>query len=118
MIKILFNILGTLALIVGIIGLFVPLLPTTPFLLLAVACYLRGSERMYRWMLENRYFGETLARYREGGGVPRRTKIIAVSSLWVSLSVSAWLIPLWWVRAFLLACGMAVTFYLVWVVPG
>jgi len=112
LIRILFNIVGTLAVILGLIGIFVPLLPTTPFLLLASACYMRGSERMARWMVTNRLFGRYLRDFQHGMGIPLKTKIWALTVLWVSLGISAWVIPLPWVRPFLLVPGIGVTIYL------
>ena len=87
-IRFLWNIAGTVFLVIGLIGIPLPVLPTTPFLLLAAACYLRGSERMYRWMLTNRYFGAYLADYRAGMGIPKRTKAYAITVLWVAIGVS------------------------------
>ena len=80
---------GTFFLSLGIVGIAIPLLPTTPFLLLAAACYLRGSERMYKWMLTNRYFGPYLSNYRQGRGIPWRVKIATVSLLWIVIGFSA-----------------------------
>jgi uncharacterized membrane protein YbaN (DUF454 family) len=87
--KLLWNAAGTLFLSLGIIGIAIPLLPTTPFLLLAAACYLRGSARMYRWMLTNKYFGEYLRDYRTGRGMPLKLKIVTVSLLWTVIALSA-----------------------------
>lgn len=112
MIKILFNIAGTVALALAILGIFLPLLPTTPFLLLASACYLRGSERLHRWLMRNRVFGPYLANLHNGNGIPLRAKIVAMIFLWTSLAVSAWFIPFPWVRLFLLIPGIGVTTYL------
>src|SRR3546814_17415146 len=70
-IKTLFNIAGTLALVLAVMGLFLPLLPTTPFLLLASACYVRGSERMHRWLLGHRILGPYLIGIQTGRGIPR-----------------------------------------------
>jgi len=87
--KLLWNAAGTFFLCLGIIGIAIPLLPTTPFLLLAAACYLRGSARMYRWMLTNKYFGKYLNDYRAGRGMPLKLKVMTVSLLWAVIALSA-----------------------------
>jgi hypothetical protein len=80
--------MGTLFLIIGLIGIAVPLLPTTPFLLLAAACYLRGSRRMYHWLLGNRIFGKYLRDYYEKRGVSIKVKIGTMVSLWCVIGIS------------------------------
>lgn len=110
--KTLYNIAGTLALLLGIVGLFLPLLPTTPFLLLASACYMRGSERMHLWLMNQPHLGPYLRSYQQGRGIPLRAKITALALMWTSLTVSMWIIPLTWVRVLLLVSGVAVTIYL------
>jgi uncharacterized membrane protein YbaN (DUF454 family) len=80
---------GTLATAIGIIGILVPLLPTTPLLLLAAACYLRSSERFYRWLLGNRLFGSYIADYLAGRGMPLKTKIYTLLLLWLTIGLSA-----------------------------
>ena len=112
MLKILFAIAGTLALLLAILGIFLPLLPTTPFLLLASACYLRGSERMHRWLLGNRIFGPYLDNLQAGRGIPLRGKIIALTLMWISLAISAWYMPVPWALPLLLISGIGVTIYL------
>jgi len=87
--KFLWNAAGTLFLSLGIVGIAIPLLPTTPFLLLAAACYYRGSPRMHRWMQTNRYFGEYLRDYQEGRGMPWKAKAVTVSLLWAVIGFSA-----------------------------
>ena len=105
---------GMLALAAGVIGVVVPVMPTTPFLLLATACFLRGSERMHDWMLTNRWFGDYLRHYREGRGIPVRTKVGAIALLWVSIGVSATLfVGSWIVRAVLLLVAVVVTVHIV-----
>ncbi len=77
--------LGTLATGLGFVGIFVPVLPTTAFLLLAAWCYVRSSERFYNWLLGNRMFGKYLTSYLEGRGVPMKTKILSLSLLWITI---------------------------------
>lgn len=110
--RVLLVVAGTLFVALGLVGIVLPVLPTTPFLLLAAACYVRSSSRLYRWLLTNRFFGEYIRRYRDGEGIPLATKIWAISLLWLSLGSSALLaVParLWWVRLILLVIGLGVT---------
>jgi len=96
----------------GVIGVVVPVLPTTPFLLLAAACFLRSSNRLHRWLLGNRAFGEYLRRYREGQGLSLVSRITTLALLWVTLAVSAFVaVPerMRWVRILLLVVGIGVT---------
>ena len=110
--KTLYNIAGTIALLLGIVGIFLPLLPTTPFLLLASACYMRGSDRMYQWLMNQRHLGPYLQNFQAGRGIPLRAKITALAIMWTSLTVSIWFVPLVWVRFLLLLPGIGVTIYL------
>ena len=80
---------GTFLLALGAIGIFLPILPTTPFLLLSAACYLRSSERMHKWLLNNRWFGNYVRNYQEGKGIPLKTKVLAMTVLWVAILYSA-----------------------------
>ena len=82
-------IIGTLALVLGAIGLFLPVLPTTPFVILAAACYLRSSKRMHAWILQSRLFGETIENFQAGRGLKRATKIRALVLMWATISISA-----------------------------
>ncbi|MBN2048889.1 MAG: YbaN family protein [Spirochaetales bacterium] len=114
--RVLLTLAGTVFVALGVLGALLPVLPTTPFLLLAAACYLRSSARLYRRLLNNRIFGEHLRRYRAGEGLPRAFKIWTVALLWTTLSASAFFaVParLWWVRLLLLAVGIGVTIHLV-----
>jgi uncharacterized membrane protein YbaN (DUF454 family) len=86
--KILLMIAGTLAAMMGIIGIFVPVLPTTPFLLLAAYCYARSSQKLYRLLLNNRFFGNFLRNYLEGRGMSLKYKVFTVLSLWLVLGVT------------------------------
>jgi len=105
---------GTLFVGVGTLGIFLPLLPTTPFLLLAAACYARGSKRFYNWLLGNRWFGNYIKDYRERKGIPFKTKILSISLLWVTIGYSAVFvasIPL--VRAILIGIAIGVTIHII-----
>jgi uncharacterized membrane protein YbaN (DUF454 family) len=85
----LFILAGTFFLVLGGVGIVLPILPTTPFLLLAAACYYKGSERMHRWMLNNRWFGGYIRNYKEGRGISLRAKVLTLSLLWVVMGYSA-----------------------------
>ncbi len=107
---------GTLFVGLGVLGIVLPVLPTTPFLLLAAACYLRSSSRLYRWLHTNRWFGKYLRWYRDGEGIPLASKIVSISLLWLSLGSSAlFAVPerLWWVKLILGVIGLGVTIHLV-----
>jgi uncharacterized membrane protein YbaN (DUF454 family) len=107
---------GTLSLTLGAVGVFVPVMPTTPFLLLSAACYARSSPRMHDWLHDNRLFGKHLRRYRAGLGLPLHSVIFTLILLWLSLGTSAfYLVPphLDWVRWLLLLVGLGVTAHLV-----
>jgi len=87
-VRIILFIAGSISLFFGIIGIFLPILPTTPFLLLTAACFMRSSERMYNWLLNNRWFGEYIKNYQAGRGIPLKTKIIAILTLWITILIS------------------------------
>ena len=86
--RILLVIAGTFFVGLGIVGIFVPVLPTTPFLLLAAACYARGSQRFYGWLLNNKWFGSYIRNYLERKGIPLRVKVVTVTLLWITIGVS------------------------------
>ncbi len=105
---------GFLATALGVLGIFLPILPTVPFLLLALACFARSSERFYSGLLDHAHFGPIVQPYINGSGMSRGSKIKAITLLWASITLSAsFLIELVWVRLLLLVIACAVTFYLV-----
>ncbi|MFC2034461.1 YbaN family protein [Chloroflexota bacterium] len=81
---------GTLSTVIGVIGLFLPILPTTPFLLIAAACYIRSSQRCYNWLLNNRFLGIYIHNYLEGKGIPLKTKAFTIALLWITIGLSMW----------------------------
>ena len=104
---------GTLLLVIGSIGVVIPVLPTTPFLLLAAACYIRGSERMHRWMLNNRIFGEFIRNYMEGKGIKPRQKIFTLMFLWLTITFSVfYLIESFVIRISLFLIAMVVSVHI------
>ncbi len=82
--------IGTISLAFGIIGIALPLLPTTPFLLLSAACYCRGSEKMHTWLLEHKLFGRYIRDYQEKRGIRKKAKITAIVTMWASILLCAW----------------------------
>jgi uncharacterized membrane protein YbaN (DUF454 family) len=107
---------GTLFLILGIVGVFLPVLPTTPFLLLAAACYARGSSRFYSWLMNNRLFGTYIRNYREGRGLPPRVKVIVIILLWVTIGYSAaFAVHVLWARVILILIAVGVTTHILYI---
>jgi uncharacterized protein len=106
-------VLGTCFVALGILGIFLPLLPTTPFFLLAVACYARSSRRFYDWMLNNRVFGSYIRNYREGRGIPLKVKVVTIAVLWGTIIYSAFFVvdELYW-RVILLVIAVGVTIHI------
>lgn len=104
---------GTLFVGLGVLGIFLPLLPTTPFLLLAAACYAKSSKRFYHWLLSNRWFGKYIKNYRERRGIPSRVKISTISILWITIALSAYFATeSFLVRAILVLIAMGVTVHI------
>ncbi len=112
--KYIWIILGSACVALAVIGLFLPLLPTTPFLLLAAACYAKGSERLYTWLIEHKLFGHHILRYRSGQGMPRKAKVMAIGMTWAGLIFSMYLINgQAWLNAIIYFVGIGITAYLV-----
>ena len=104
---------GFLATGLGLLGIFLPILPTVPFLLLALACFARSSERFYNWLLDHAHFGPIIRPYINGQGMAFASKVKAIALVWASISFSAfYLIELDWIRWLLLLISCGVTLYL------
>lgn len=86
--RILWLTIGVVCVVLATIGIALPILPTTPFLLAAAACFCKSSTRMYNWLLNNKWFGEYIKNYKEGRGIPMRTKVTALTVLWATIAVS------------------------------
>jgi uncharacterized membrane protein YbaN (DUF454 family) len=112
--KIILIIAGTIFTATGLIGIFVPILPTTPFLILAAACYLRSSDRMHNWLLTNRVFGRYLKNYLEKKGIPIGVKISTLLLLWFTILLSVFVfVDILLIRIFLIIIAIAVTVHLI-----
>jgi uncharacterized membrane protein YbaN (DUF454 family) len=104
--------IGCASVCLGVIGVFLPIMPTTPFLLLAAACFARSSPRFHAWLLSHPQLGPLLKSYLNGEGIPLKAKVLSIGSMWVSIAVSCWFVPWPWVRVLLVAVALAVTVYI------
>jgi uncharacterized membrane protein YbaN (DUF454 family) len=102
---------GSIALGLGTLGAFLPLLPTVPFLLLAASCYLKGSPRLYKWLLLHPYFGKIIRDYKENKVIPVKAKVSTIILLWLSIGISIFLISILWIRILLLLIAAGVTIH-------
>lgn len=112
--KTLFIILGSLSLGLGVLGIFVPLLPTTPLLLLAAALYFKSSPRLYEWLLNHPRLGEYIRNFREYRAIPLRAKVVSVSLVWITIGycivavVDKW----WWAQVLMGLLAVAITWHI------
>lgn len=104
--------IGWLSVALGVVGIFLPVLPTTPFLLLAAACFMRSSKRFYLWLVNHRQLGPWIVDYLEGQGIPLKGKVYAIGLMWLSIGLSCYLVPLFWARAFMLTSAILVSLYI------
>ena len=112
-VRILLTVLGTLFVGIGILGIFVPILPTTPFLLLAAVCYARSSRRFYGRLLNNRWFGNYIRNYRERKGLPLKQKVVIIILLWVAIGLSATLaVQVLWGRIVMILVAIGVSIHI------
>ena len=111
--KLVMKIIGTVFLIIGGMGIILPLLPTTPFLLLALACYAKSSERLYHWLLYNKWFGEYIKNWHEGRGIPVKTKILTIAFLFITIGYSTvYVVPFFIGKAFLIMIAICVSIHI------
>jgi len=104
---------GTLFVGLGIIGIFVPVLPTTPFLLLAAACYARSSQRFYDWLLTNRWFGSYIRNYLQGKGISLKVKSFTIALLWLTIGCSVvFAVQVFAIRLILIFIAVGVTIHI------
>lgn len=108
--QILYITFGTIFLGLGTLGIFLPLLPTTPFWLLTSWLYLRSSEKLYNRVMANKYFGSYMKNFIEDRAIPLRAKIMSVSLLWITITCSAlFFVNIIWVKILLFCIAIGVT---------
>ena len=103
---------GFISVILGIIGAALPVLPTTPFLILAAICFSYSSEKFFNKIISNKYFGKNVKDYLEGRGIPLKAKVAAVSVLWLSIGLSTYFIDILWVRILLPSLAAFITWFI------
>ena len=108
---------GTITLILGIIGIFLPILPTTPFLLLSAAAYAKSSSKFHHWLLNNKILGSYIRNYREGLGMPLKMKFFTLSLLWIMIIIAMIIVPILLVQIMLLIIAIAVTVHIISIRP-
>jgi hypothetical protein len=104
---------GFACLLLGALGIFFPVLPTTPFLLLAAGLFMRSSSRLYLWITNHRVFGTFIRNYRRFHAVPMRSKVLAIILLWLTIGYSIiWVTQAWWLRVLLFLVAAAVSVHI------
>ncbi len=111
--RILFTIFGLVSLGLGILGIFLPVLPTTPFLLLAAFLFLRGNQKLYCWLMDHPRLGPYIADFMVHRSIPLHVKIISISLIWLTLlNCAVFIAPNWPLRIFFVALAAAVTLHI------
>ncbi len=103
---------GTVSLVLGVIGIFLPILPTTPFLLVTAACYARASTRLYAWLLGQRSLGPIITEWRRSRSLPPGVKIRALVVVAVTFTISVVLVDALAIRLLLVATGVILVAFL------
>jgi uncharacterized membrane protein YbaN (DUF454 family) len=112
-VRVLLVIAGTLCLVLAVVGVFTPVLPTTPFVLLAAACYARASNRFHRMLLDNRTFGPIIREWERHRSIPRRVKAVAIGMMATTLSISViFFVEPAWLKGALVALGFVLGFWM------
>ena len=110
--RILYLILGWFSLITGIIGIFLPLLPTTPLVLLAAWCFPRSSVRFHTWLMEHKFFGPIVRDWQSSDGIPRKARNRAIIFMWAGMAISIFIVSRLWATIGLISIGLCVSIYL------
>jgi len=111
--KLLLNLIGFICLGLGATGIFMPGLPTTPFVILAAICFSKSNQRIYDWLRGNKFFGPYIEHYRTKQGVTKRLKSISIAVVWLSLSISMFMLQATWAFILLPIIGVCVSVHIV-----
>jgi uncharacterized membrane protein YbaN (DUF454 family) len=116
--KILLIILGTLSLLIGIVGIVVPGLPTTPFLLLTAALYIRSSDKLYNKLISNKHLGKYIIEFQTRKALPMKTKIISLIMMWTMITLScSFFLESVWIRIVVIALGIIGSVVMFFILP-
>ncbi|TFG69106.1 MAG: DUF454 domain-containing protein [Anaerolineales bacterium] len=111
--KIVLMIAGFLSIGLALFGIFIPILPTTPFLLLAAGCFVRSSPRLYSWLIHHKWFGDYIRHYRENRAITIQAKIVTLLLLWGMIGYTAFgIVTAWWLRILLGIIAGGVTWHI------
>lgn len=114
MMRILLISLGFIFIGFGFAGIFIPVLPTTPFLLLSAAIFAKSSPKFYNWLIQNRWFGSYINNFREGKGITVKSKVISITFLWFTIFISVYFfVTHIYIVISLIAIALAVSTYLI-----
>ncbi len=110
--KLFYKIVGTLSLGLGLLGIALPVLPTTPFLLLTAALYARSSDKLYAWLMNHPRLGAYIRDFREHHSLPLHVKVVSVAMLWATILLSVYSVKVVWLRVLLLVIAVSVTIHI------
>ena len=110
--RLLLTIFGFIALGLGILGMFVPVLPTTPFLLLTAFCFLRSNRRLYDKLLAHKVLGPYITNFMQHKAIPKKVKAYILITLWATILLSVYLVGIVWVRILLIAIAIGVSIHI------
>ena len=111
-IRYLYITIGSISLAFGVLGIILPIIPTTPFLLLSSYCFVRSSKKLYSWLIHHKIFGSYLYHYVTYKAISKRAKTIAIAMIWISLSYCIYIVSIWYLKLMLFAIGSFVSMYI------
>ena len=113
-VKIILAVLGSISFALAVAGIFLPLLPTTPLLLLSAALWLRSSDRLHNWLINHRIFGEYIRNFRTHRAIPLRVKIYATTLVWLTIGYCIFAVvnEYWWAQVLMALLATAITWHI------
>jgi len=101
--------------LLAVIGILLPVMPTTIFVILAAYFFAKGSERLHSWLISNKIFGTYLMNYREGRGMTIGSKLFSISFLWAGIIYSIFITDILWLKILLLLIAITVSIHIIWI---